>query len=204
MATAPAVLPVLAVPAVLAVLAVLAVADLTDRGPDVRVGRAAADVAAHVLGDVGIGAGVALLDEGDRRHDLAGRAVSTLECVVLDEGPLHRVQLLFAGQPLDRRHLVPLAGHGQGQAGEHPPAIDPDRAGAAGALVAALLGAGEVEVLAQRVEQAHPGLEGDRVRPAVDGQGDGCRLRTTVDECSCCGYAGFVRSHRADARPTPT
>src|SRR3954453_8807630 len=115
-----------------------AVAHLPDRRADVRVGGAAANVAPHELGDFLVGRGLALLKQLDRRHDLTGRAEAALEGVVLDEGALHRVQLATLGEPLDRRHLVALAGGCQGEAGEYPPPVDPDRAGAAGALVAAL------------------------------------------------------------------
>ena len=41
------------------------------------------------------------------------------------------------------------------EAGIDPPAVDEDRAGAALAAIAALLGAGEVETLAQEVEKRH-------------------------------------------------
>src|SRR3954464_15837234 len=119
------------------------VADLPDCGTNVRVGGAAADVAAHELGDVLIRRGVALLEQLHRGHDLTGRAVAALEGVVLDERPLHRVKLAVRRQALDRRDLVPLAGDRERQAREHPSAIHPDRAGAARALVAALLRARE-------------------------------------------------------------
>src|SRR3954466_16387624 len=119
------------------------IADLADGGANVGVGGAAADVAAHELADVLVGAGVALLDQLDRRHDLPGGAVAALERVVLDERPLHRVQLVAVGEPLDRGDLVPGGRHRQRQAGQHPAAVDPHGAGPAGALVAALLAAGE-------------------------------------------------------------
>jgi hypothetical protein len=48
---------------------------------------------------------------------------------------------------------------GERQAGIDAPAVDDDRAGAALAVVAALLGAGQVQVLAQRVEQRGAGVE---------------------------------------------
>jgi len=60
---------------------------------------------------------------------------------VLQEGLLHRVQRLVLGQALDGGDLVALMGDGKGQAGIDAPAIDQNRAGAALAVVAALLGA---------------------------------------------------------------
>ena len=143
-----------------------------NRRADVRIGRAAADVAAHELGDVLVAGGVALLDQLDRGHDLPGRAVAALERVVLDERALHRVQLVAVGEPFDRRDRVALGGERERQAGEHAAPVDPDRARAAGALVAALLGPGQAQVLAQRVEQARARFERHRARGAVDVQRD--------------------------------
>ena len=134
------------------------------------IGGAAAEVAAHELGDVLVAGGVALLEQLDGGHDLPGRAVAALEGVVLDERLLHRVQLAVRREALDRRDLAALAGDGERQAGEHAAAVDPDGARAARALVAALLGAGEAEVLAQRVEQADARLELEDARLAVDGE----------------------------------
>src|SRR3954447_23541651 len=115
------------------------VADLPDCGTDVRIGGAAADVAAHELGDVLIRRGVALLEQRHRGHDLTGGAIAALERVLFDERALHRVQLAVVGKALDRRHLVALARCGEGETREHPTAVHPDRARAARALVAALL-----------------------------------------------------------------
>jgi hypothetical protein len=114
-----------------------------------------------------------LAQQRDRRHDLTRRAVAALERVVRDERLLHRVQhAVVGGQPLDRGDLTALAGDRERQTGQHPPAIHPDRAGPTGALVTALLGSGQPEVLAQRVEQADPGLQFQLAHAAVDGQRD--------------------------------
>ena len=67
-----------------------------------------------------------------------------------------------------------LALHGQRQAGEHGLPVDEDRAGAALAELAAVLGAGEVEILAEHLEERLVG-GGDQVpRLAVDGEGQEC------------------------------
>ena len=77
---------------------------LLDGGDDVRIGGAAAEIAAHVFADVGVAVGVAFLHAADRRHDLPGRAVAALEGVVVDEGLLHRMQrAVAAGETLDGR-----------------------------------------------------------------------------------------------------
>ena len=82
------------------------------------------------------------------------------------------------GEALDRTDLAARRGGGGHQAGRDEPAVDLDVAGAALALRAAVLGAGEAEPLAQHVEQrlADPGV-GDGPVGAVDAQdvgGGGC------------------------------
>jgi hypothetical protein len=62
-------------------------------GPDIGIGRAAAQIAAHIFADVGVGAGMALVHAGDRREDLSGRAISALEGIIIDEGLLHGMHL---------------------------------------------------------------------------------------------------------------
>src|SRR5262249_21007468 len=62
----------------------VSVADVSDRGDDVGVGSAAADVAAHPLTDRVVGRSP-FLEERDGGDDLAGRAVATLERVPRDE-----------------------------------------------------------------------------------------------------------------------
>jgi hypothetical protein len=97
--------------------------------------------------------------------------------------------------------LVALAGHRQGQAGEHSTSIDPDGTSAAGALVASLLRAGQVEVLAQRVEQADSRLKLDRVRGSVDCQGNRLDDRTANDDIVGTGPGrGPLLPHRVSQR----
>src|SRR6266849_2462089 len=112
-----------------------------DRSHDSDVSAAAAEVPAHVLPDLIGRAGVALLDAGDRGHDLAGGAVTALIGVVVQEGLLHRVQAAVrARDPFDSGDPLPLSLHGEREAGHHAPSIYVDGAGAALAVVAALLG----------------------------------------------------------------
>ena len=51
------------------------------------------------------------------------------------------------------------------QAGQHAPSVDQHGAGAALAVVAAFLGAGQAEMLAQRVEQRGADIERERDAP---------------------------------------
>ena len=141
---------------------------------DARVGAAAADIAAHPLADaLGVVAGLAFAQQADGAHDLARRAVAALEAVMGDEGGLHRMQPVAFGEAFDRQDLGAVEADGEREAGIDPPAVDEHGAGAALAAVAALLGAGQVETLAQQVEQGDPGIvEGDVAAVAIDGQAD--------------------------------
>ena len=49
------------------------------------------------------------LIEGSGRHDHAGGAEAALECLRIEKGLLHRVQLAVSREPLDGRDLVPAA-----------------------------------------------------------------------------------------------
>src|SRR5688572_3555416 len=157
------------------------------RGDDLGIGAAAAEVPAHALADLVVGhlcarpgdvlcrvAGLPrarLGEKADRGADLPRSAVAALEGVVLDEGGLHGVELVALCEAFDGRDLAALQGGGEGQAGQHAPAVDEDSAGPALALVAALLRAREVQPLAQGIEQDHARVELQPVRGAVHLQG---------------------------------
>ena len=134
---------------------------------DAGIGAAAAEVAAHAFADaIGIVAGLAFVDEADRAHDLARRAEAALEAVMGDEGGLHRMEQVALGETFDGDDLSAVEAGGERQARIDAPAVDQHRAGAALAAVAALLGAGEIEPLAQQVEQRYPRVL-ERDVPAV-------------------------------------
>ena len=84
---------------------------------------------------------------------MPGRAVAALGGAQLGEGLLQRVEPAAVGHALDGLDLASLALDGQRQAGEHRLAVDQHGARAALAQLAAVLGAGEVELLAQHLEQ---------------------------------------------------
>ena len=69
-----------------------ALARFLHRGNDVGISAAAADVAAHAFADRVVVFAARLLQQRDRRHDLAGGAVAALESVVLQERGLHGMQ----------------------------------------------------------------------------------------------------------------
>jgi hypothetical protein len=132
---------------------------------------------------------VALGDARGGRHELAGCAVAALEGVKVAERPLDGAQLAAVGEPFDGGDLAAVALHGERQAPVHPRAVDEHGARAAGALVAALLGAGEPDLLAQPVEQGGAGMHDRAHRAAVDPDGD-------VD------VVGVIKRHDADTAPS--
>ena len=71
------------------------------------------------------------------------------------------MQPALLGEPLDGRDRAAILHDRELKAGVHAYAVDQHRAGATLAMVAALLGAGEIEVLAQEVEQRRPGCDGE-------------------------------------------
>ncbi len=150
-----------------------------DRRDDVGIGAAAADVAAHQLADLVVGLRPAFGQQARGRADLARRAVAALECVVVDERLLQRMQRAVHRQAFDGGDLGAILHDGEREARIDAPAVDQDRAGAALPVVAALLGAGQVEMVAQRIEQGCPRREVELPRHAVDGERDrnlvGCR-----------------------------
>src|SRR5579864_7328998 len=80
-----------------------------NRGRDLGVRGAAADVPAHPFPHHRLIGRVALRDAGDRRHDLTGGAVSALEGVVVDEGLLHGVKrAAWARESFDGGHVMPV------------------------------------------------------------------------------------------------
>src|SRR4051794_9269943 len=150
---------------------------LLDRRYDVGIGAAAADVAAHELANL-IGARrPALGDQACRRADLSRRAIAALERVMIDEGLLQRMQRALRRQPFDGGHAGAVLHHGEGEAGNDPASVHQHRTRTALAVIAALLGAGEVEVIAQRVEQAGPRRDLELRRDAVDDQRQRDRVR---------------------------
>src|SRR5687768_5959174 len=95
---------------------------------DVRIGAAAAEIAAHPLAyffsaepwlgveiraDMARNARFDLVEHGHRRADLAGRAIAALIAVMLHESRLHRMQSLGRAEPLDRGDAVALVHHGK-------------------------------------------------------------------------------------------
>src|SRR6185436_14189497 len=141
---------------------------------DQLVARAAADVAGEQVAHPGARRGIvavvdqAAIDDVGRAHRDPRGADAALRAAARDEGALHGVKQLAAREALDGGDLARVALADRDHARVDGLAVEPDRARAALALAAALLGAGEPQVLAQHVEQAAPRRALDGARLAVD------------------------------------
>ncbi len=135
---------------------------------DVVVARAAAQVALQALAHLGLGRARVLGEEGRQRHHHAGCAVAALQAVILAESLLDGVQLALVGHPLDRGDRRAVRLHGEHRAGLDRLPVDEHCARAARRRVAADVGAGEADHLAQIVHEQQARLHLVLVARAVD------------------------------------
>ena len=91
---------------------------------------------------------------------------------MLDKRLLDRIERVVMRQPLDGSDRPPLALDGEQQAAIHRLAIHQHGAGATLPHVTAQLGARQMQVFAQRVQQRAARLHAKRMGAPVDGQYD--------------------------------
>jgi hypothetical protein len=176
-----------------------------DRGDDVGVGAAAAQVAGdRPLDGVGVDALARAIEQRLARHQHPGGAVAALQRVVLDEGPLQARGLAVRGQALDGGDLAVLDVVGERHAARARDAVDEHRAGPAGAAVADQLAAGGVDRVAQELEQGRARGDLEGLGGAVEGEAQ--RRGAGADRRAVEGRCGFVVVAQLAARavvPTP-
>jgi len=119
------------------------------------IGAAATEIAAQTGAHLFEGGVGMVANKGRASHDETGRAESALLGVVVHKSLLDFVHLFRAADPFDGRDFTAFGLDGKHGAGINRVAIDQHRAGAAGAAVANFLATGEVEPVAQCVEQGH-------------------------------------------------
>src|SRR5215510_78496 len=105
-------------------------------------------------------------------HDEAWRAEPALLRVVVPERLLDRVELAVLFESFDGPYLLALRLDGQRRAGVNRLAVNDHRACAASGAVADAFGPGDVQVVAQRVEQRDARLDAHLFRGAVDVERD--------------------------------
>ena len=126
---------------------------LGDRGDDVGIAGAAADIAGEALADLTLRPRALPQDQIARGDQHCRRAIPALQCVVLVKVAAQRLDDRVAGEALDGRDLALVAGDGEHQARARRLAVDEDRAGAAHAVLAAEMSAGQIAPLAQKIGQ---------------------------------------------------
>jgi hypothetical protein len=136
------------------------------------IAGAAAIVAGKVRADHFAARHAAALEQLLRGEQHAGRAVAALQRVALLECLLQVGELAGIGDALDGVDARAVALHGEHQAAAHDHAVDAHRAGAADAVLAADMAAGEGEVLAQEVDQRLACVDGLAHLLAVHRHGD--------------------------------
>src|SRR5262245_31959426 len=125
---------------------------------------------------------------------------------MVDECLLQRMKRAVGGKALNRGDAGAILHDRQCQAGVNTPAVDQDRAGAALAMVAAFLRAGQAEAVAQRIEQRRPRRDGQLRRRAIDIKRDG-NCGRLGDRFSRTGPRGGLAHEKSDLSvlaPRPT
>src|SRR5262245_35388772 len=124
-----------------------------DRLDDVVVAGAAAQIALEEVADLGFARLLLALEELVGSHDHARCAEAALEAVLLPEALLDRVELSVLGEPLDREDVSAVGLNGKHVARLRRSAVDHDRAGAALARVAPDVRPGEIQDVAEVVDE---------------------------------------------------
>src|SRR5262249_49755235 len=126
----------------------------------------------------------------ERAHQLARRAEAALRRVVRHERLLERVQRAVLDQTFDRLDRPAVHPGGELAAGVDGLAVDEHGAGAALAAVAADLGAGEIQLIAEELGEGPAVVDLDAAAAAVEGERDRMpragadRRRLSLSECS--------------------
>jgi hypothetical protein len=124
---------------------------IEDGADDLVVAGAAAEVARQPVADRAR-SGRVLIEQRLGCHDEARRADAALQRRVFEEASAAAGAAHALGDPLDRGRSRPFGLDAEHQAGVHQLAVEDDVAGAAVAVVAAFLGAGQAQLIAQHIE----------------------------------------------------
>ena len=101
-------------------------------------------------------------------HDKSWSAIATLRSAPIAIGFLNGGKASMLTHTLDRRNFLSLTTGGQQCARHHGDTVNQHSACAAGGVVAAAFGSGELDILTKHIEQQFAGLEGELMRAAVD------------------------------------
>jgi hypothetical protein len=156
-------------------------------GHDSRIRSTAADIAAHALanfigtqvsradfpqigGDVAGVAALGFLQERDGGADLPRRAVAALKSIVLQERGLYGMQLIALRQSFYCCNLLAFMRHSQRETTVDAAAVGKHGACATLAVIATFFCAGEMQLLAQKIEERGARIQRELVLFSIDGQ----------------------------------
>src|SRR5688572_28837442 len=141
-----------------------------------QIPRASTEIAAQRFLDLFAGRRGVRVEERARREEKTGRAITALCRAELGECVLERVERSAPRHSLDGLDAPVRVGDGQRETGQDRGAVDEHGARAALAQLAAVLGAREVELFAEDLEQRFLWCKGDLHALPVDGEGGVCLL----------------------------
>src|SRR5665213_1477281 len=124
-----------------------------DRLYNARIRSASADVSLQRRLDFGLARIGVSLQKRNRTHDQTGGAVTALHGVGIDKSRLDRVQATVGLKAFNRRDSFTLRGFERSNAGSHRNIVQQHRACAALAFAATVLGAGQIEFIAEDIEE---------------------------------------------------
>jgi hypothetical protein len=97
---------------------------------------------------------MAFVNTGDRRHDLSRRAVTALQCVVVNECLLHRVKLsIRRRKAFDGHQFTPIGLNRRRKTRNYPVAIQVNGTGTTLSVVASLLCTSKTQSFSYKVKQ---------------------------------------------------
>jgi hypothetical protein len=151
---------------------------------------------------------VTFVDARHRRHDLTRRAITALEGILVDEGLLHGMKrAIRSRQSFDGCNRCAHR-DGERQARQDALAANVDGTCAALAMIATFFGPGQVQMFAQRIQQAGAGIKRQPLPLTVDEQLDWNHLPITLLTLRIRfglrlqhGQSGGRRRPRQDASP---
>src|SRR6266478_5101672 len=139
---------------------------------DVGIAGAAADVAGEVVTDFALGRMRVVFEQQADAHDHPRRAEAALQCVVLMERRLYRMQCATTRrQAFDGRDRRSIRHYGKHRAGFDGLSVDIDGAGAALRRVATDMGSCEAEIVSQQMDQQFSGFDRSALNDAIDVDG---------------------------------
>ena len=144
-------------------------------------------MAGEHVDDLGAARGLPRESRSVGGHQDPRRAEPALERVVASKRLLQRRQRALPGERLDRLDLAAVDLHREQAAAAHRHPVDEHRAGAADAVLAADVRAGQAQPMAEEVRQQEPRLDGLLYDAPVDGRFelDHAALSIArVDECA--------------------